>query len=165
MKIIKRMVLTAGFITFVLSASVAWAAAGQITIGTKAEQLITTTDEYGNKIKKRIPASKVVPGEIVYYTTWFENIGKQAADDINITDPIPKHTVYVPNSARGENTTIRFSVDGGKHWGKEGSLKVRGADGKMRPATARDYTHIRWQYNGSLQPKEKQAVGFQARLL
>jgi len=58
-----------------------------------------------------------------------------------------------------------FSVDGGRNYGKAGTLRVKRKDGKVYLAKPSDYTHIQWQHLGDLAPKTKQAVGFRARLL
>ena len=118
----------------------------------------------GKQTYRFVPATKVLPGEIVQYNTFYENISNKPAGGINIVNAIPKHTVYLPHSAQGKNTQSVFSVDGGKHYGKAGTLKVRGKDGKLHPAKPSDYTHIRWHYQGNLAPKTKQAVAFRVRL-
>jgi len=79
-------------------------------------------------------------------------------------NPIPKHLVYLPKSAQGSNTNIVFSIDGGKRYGKAETLKVKGSDGKWYPAKPSNYTHIKWQYRGSLAPKQRHTVAFRARL-
>jgi len=136
---------------------------GHLKVTSKAQKMVIV-NKAGKKSYNFIPAAKVLPGEIVQYNTFFENISNKPATGINIVNPIPKHTVYLPNSAQGKNTQSVFSVDGGKHYGKAGTLKVRGRDGKLHPAKPSDYTHIRWQYHGSLAPKAKQAVAFRVRL-
>ena len=136
---------------------------GHLKVTSKVQKMVIV-NKAGKKSYKFIPAAKVLPGEIVQYNTFFENISNKPATGINIVNPIPKHTVYLPNSAQGKNTQSVFSVDGGKHYGRAGTLKVRGNDGKLHPAKPSDYTHIRWQYHGSLAPKAKQAVAFRVRL-
>ncbi|HIP80797.1 MAG TPA: hypothetical protein EYH16_00090 [Leucothrix mucor] len=140
------------------------AAQGHLQVTSKVQKMVYV-NKGGKRVPTYIPAVKVLPGEILQYNTFFQNISGKAAANINIVNPIPKHTVYLPNSAQGHNTHIVFSVDGGKHYGKAGSLKVRARDGKIYPAKPSDYTHIRWQYNGSLPPKQRKAVGFKVRLL
>ncbi len=155
---------TASLLVLLLFSSQANAAQeGYLKVTSKAQKMVIV-NKAGKKSYKFIPATKVLPGEIVQYNTFFENISKKPATGINIVNPIPKHTVYLPNSATGKNTQSVFSVDGGKHYGKAGTLKVRGRDGKLHPAKPSDYTHIRWQYHGSLAPKAKQAVAFRVRL-
>lgn len=149
----------------ILASATAMAAKGHLNVDSKAEKVVSTVNEKGERTYKRVPASKVLPGEVVQYSTYFTNISKKPADNINITNPIPEHTVYLANTASGENFNIVYSVDGGKKWAKPEQLKVRGTDGKMKPAKPSDYTHIRWEYQGDLQPQEKKAVSFQVRLL
>ncbi len=136
---------------------------GHLKVTSKVQKMIIV-NKGGKKSYQFIPANKVLPGEIVQYNTFFENISNKPTANIKIVNPIPKHTIYLPNSAQGKNAQAVFSVDGGKHYGKAGTLKVRGKDGKIHPAKPIDYTHIRWQYQGSLAPREKQAVAFRVRL-
>ena len=136
---------------------------GHLKVTSKVQKMIIV-NKAGKKSYQFIPAIKVLPGEIVQYNTFFENISNKPAGNINIINPIPKHTVYLPHSAQGKNTNTVFSVDGGKHYGKAGTLKIRGKDGKIYPAKPSDYTHISWQYQGNLAPKAKQAVAFRVRL-
>ncbi|MEB8434203.1 hypothetical protein OO007_18345 [Cocleimonas sp. KMM 6892] len=137
---------------------------GHLKVTSKAQKMIVVNNN-GQKAYKFVPATKILPGELVQYNTYFQNIGNQPANNINIVNPIPKHTVYLPNSAQGKNTNIVFSVDGGKHYGKAGTLKVRDKTGKIVPARPSDYTHIQWRYNGNLAPNVQQAVAFRVRLL
>lgn len=164
-KTIFKKLLVVGITTLMLSSPhMAIAKEGHLKVTSKVQKMSVITKD-GKKSYKFLPATKVLPGELVQYNTFYENVGNQAADNINIVNPIPKHLVYLPNSAQGKNTNIMFSVDGGKNYGKAGSLKVRGSDGKLYPAKPSNYTHIKWQYLGSLAPKTKQAVAFRARLL
>lgn len=137
---------------------------GHLKVTSKVQK-IEIVNQNGKQSYKFVPASKVLPGETVQYNTFFENISNKPADNINIVNPIPKHLVYLPNSAQGKNSQVVFSVDGGKHYGKAGTLQVRGNDGKLYPAKPSDYTHIKWHYLGNLAPSTRQAVSFRARLL
>ncbi len=132
---------------------------------TSQVQKMVVVNKNGQKSIEFIPAKKILPGETVQYNTYFQNISNKPADNINIVNPIPKHTVYLPNTAHGNNTQVVFSVDGGRHYGTAGSLKVRDKNGRLRPAKPSDYTHIRWHYKGRLSPRERKAVGFRVRLL
>ena len=160
-----KLLLGAVFASLALLTSPAMAAQqGHLKVTSNVQKMVIV-NKNGKKAYEFKPAAKVLPGETVQYNTFFENISNQPADNINIVNPIPKHLVYLPNSAQGKNTQIVFSVDGGKHYGKAGTLNVRGSDGKLYPAKPSDYTHIQWQYLGNLAPKSRQAVGFRARLL
>ena len=150
--------------TLAIISSVAFGAEEQIKVWSKAETKITVEKD-GKKTEKKIPAVKVLPGKIVYYTTEFKNISKKSVDGINIINPIPKLTKYVSKSAYGENTAITFSIDGGKSWASPDKLKKKGKDGKMIVAQASDYTHIRWKHNGPLQSGKTGKATFQVTLL
>ena len=122
------------------------------------EQEVKTPD--GKVEKKRVPATKAIPGNEVIYTSVFRNNGKKPAGNISVANPIPANTTYVGGSASGENTDIAFSADGGRTWGPADKLTVTGADGRKRPAAAADITHIRWTYRGELAPGKQGAVAF-----
>ena len=136
---------------------------GHLKVTSKVQKMVIAHKD-GKVTYQFVPATKVLPGEVVQYNTFFQNISNKPTSDIKIVNPIPKHTVYLPHSAQGKNTQAVFSVDGGKNYGKAGTLKVRGMDGKWHLAKPSDYTHIQWQYNGRLAPKAQQAVAFRVRL-
>ena len=152
--------ISVGLVSGVASA----AQQGHIKLTSSVQKLIIV-NQNGKRTHKLIEAKKVLPGETVQYSTTMQNISRQSAGGIKVDNPIPAHTVYLQNSAYGKNMHITFSVDGGRQYGLPATLKVRGNDGKIYPAKASDYTNIRWEYKGSLAPKEIQQVGFKARLL
>lgn len=121
-------------------------------------------NEKGQKAKRLVPITKVVPGDEVVYTITYENKGKEPAERVVVTDPIPAEVTYVDGSAFGAGTEIEFSVDGGKSWGQPAALRVKQADGTERPASASDYTHIRWKLAAQVQPGQKGFVRFRAVL-
>lgn len=121
-------------------------------------------NEKGEKAKRLVPITKIVPGDEVVYTITYENKGREPAERVVVTDPIPAEVTYVDGSAFGPGTEIEFSVDGGKSWGQPATLKVKGADGKERAATAADYSHIRWKLAAPVQPGQKGFVRFRAVL-
>jgi uncharacterized repeat protein (TIGR01451 family) len=147
----------------VISTNVSAAPQGHLKVTSKVQKLVVT-NRNGKKVATYVPAAKVLPGETVQYNTFFQNIGNQAANNITIVNPIPKHTTYLPNTAQGQNTVVSFSVNGGKSYAPKGALKVRGRDGKVRAAKPSDYTHVKWQYRGNLAPKATKSVGFKVRL-
>ncbi len=139
-------------------------AAADIRLKAVAEVEISVVNDKGETELKRMPATKVIPGTEVIYTITVSNLGDQPADSVVVTDPIPENTTYVDRSAFGAGTKITFSVDGGKSYDLAGKLKVKDAAGKLRAATASDYTHIRWVLNFTLKPKDVAPVWFKARL-
>ena len=81
-----------------------------------------------------------------------------------ITIPVAEHTRYRSGSARGGDTDITFSADGGKHYAAPGELTVKLKDGRKRPATASDYTHIKWKFKAPVAPGASGAVSYRAVL-
>jgi uncharacterized repeat protein (TIGR01451 family) len=117
-------------------------------------------DKDGKKALQRTPVQKAVPASEVIYTTTFQNIIDKAVGNIVINNPIPNDSEYKAGSAFGRDCEILFSADGGKIFAKAENLKVKGADGKERAALPREYTHIRWTYQGQLMAGKSGDVGF-----
>lgn len=103
-----------------------------------------TKDAKGNVIKKLEPLERAVPGEEVVHVLTYKNDGKEVATNLVLNNPVPKELAYVAGSAKGNNTAVVFSVDGGKKFGALEVLTIKNADGTERPATGSDVTNIRW---------------------
>ena len=137
---------------------------GAIEIRTSADVEIIETDASGETVTRLEPASKVVPGDIVIYTVSFSNTGSEPAENVVITNPVPRHMEYVDGTAFGPGADISFSIDGGQSWGTPEELVVTSADGTQRPAQASDYTDIRWILRNELQPGAQGFARFRTRL-
>ena len=139
---------------------------GTIELKSVAEVEMTETNAKGAKEVKRVDAakSKVVPGDVVIYTTTYTNIGKDAAEKVVITNPVPEHMNYVDKSAGGEGVKIDFSVDNGKSYAAPDGLTITDAQGKKRKAGPADFTTIRWTLVKPLQPGGTGSVFFRAKL-
>ena len=64
-----------------------------------APDLITTF----SKTVRDVNGGSVVVGDVLEYTLSFTNTGQDGATNVVLTDPIPAHTVYVPNSLQVVN--------------------------------------------------------------
>ena len=164
MKIVKQIIHVSALAATLAMAGASYAAA-PVEVTSKVQELVEVVNEQGQTQYKAVGTAEIVPGDRVLYTTTFKNNGDKASDNIVITNPIPKNTRYLGGTAKGENCVITYSVDNGKSWGSEASLKVALKDGTARDAQASDYTNIRWEYRRSLQPTEAKAVSFQTQLL
>ena len=91
------------------------------------------------------PADRLVPGDQVVYTLEIRNTSTMSRPPPSVDYPVPEHVRYVADSAVGAGAEVTFSVDGGHTYARPENLFVTGADGRKRPATVDDYTHIRWQ--------------------
>ncbi|MGB5622268.1 MAG: hypothetical protein WBN65_07225 [Gammaproteobacteria bacterium] len=110
----------------------------------RAQQWELVKDASGQEQRQLVEAARVLPGEEVLFTVTYTNVGAQPAGDVTITNPIPDHMNYLDGSATGDGASITFSVDGGRSFEEPRNLVVTDAEGVQRPATANDYTHIRW---------------------
>ena len=162
MKIFFNFAMAITLITVAQTSSVFADEAG-IEIKMVAEQEIETTTDDGKKIIKRIEPKLVIPGNDITYVTTYHNKGKDTAQEVAITNPVPEHMTYLDGTAEGTNTAITYSVDGGKQYATAEKLSVTSEDGKSRPATAKDYTHIRWLLD-TLPPGANGKVSFKAKL-
>lgn len=155
------------FLVCTLVSMSAWAAApGSIELQAVAQVQKTTVDKDGTKHTQLVPAQRVVPGEEIVYTLNYHNISSKPVDNVVMNDPVPEHMTYVGGSATGENTTIAYSIDGGKTWGGDlEQLVVKNADGTTRAATDKDCTDVRWTVNRPVAAGAKGSVSFRAVLL
>lgn len=141
------------------------ARAQAVEVVQKAEREVEVLEK-GVKVKKVAPVERIVPGDEVVYTLTYTNKTGKPTTDVAITNPVPKHTRYKDGSAAGDNAVITFSVDDGKTFATPEKLVVTIKDksGKdiQRPATAQDYTHIRWVIKQQLAPGQSGSVRFRA---
>jgi uncharacterized repeat protein (TIGR01451 family) len=134
-----------------------------IAVRAIAEVELRTT-EHGREITKLAPADRLVSGDWVIYTLEVRNTASTAVHTPTVTYPVPQHMSYVAESAVGPGTEISYSVDGGRSFDAPENLKVRDPDGQARPASAADYTHIRWELKNALKGNSVAFVRFRARV-
>jgi uncharacterized repeat protein (TIGR01451 family) len=155
-------------LSLLFAGSITRAQAQGVELVTKAEKEVEV-EELGAKVKKLVPPQKMVPGDDVLYTVTYTNKTTTPAEKVLITNAVPPHTRYKEGSAAGEGADITFSVDGGKTFAAPGKLTVsiKDKDGKavVRPATAPDYTHIRWSLRDNVAPGRTGTVTFRVVIL
>lgn len=147
----------------IISFSAAAMAEGTVDVRTVVQKEEVTVNEDGETVRKLVDADVVVPGETVFYTITFRNVGTEPADNVVITNPIADSLVYIDGSAFGPGTDIQFSVDGGQTFARVDELTVV-EDGVERKATTRDYTHVRWVMNNDLEAGAQAVARFAAVL-
>jgi len=155
---------TALALLLALAVSTAGFAASPVTLTTEGLVEVETLNAKGEKEITRVPAAKLIPGTTVIFVNTAVNNGSAATDNVAVNNPIPEHTTYVDGSANGAGVVISFSVDGGKSYDQPEKLTIKGADGKPRPASGVDYTHIRWQLKQPLPPQGAVAVEYRAKV-
>jgi uncharacterized repeat protein (TIGR01451 family) len=146
----------------VFDAQVLAADARCISLHSKAEIEQEVVNEKGEKVMKRVDASKVVPGTEVIWTVTAENTCKQASENVTINNPVPAHMALVADSAAGPDSDITYSLDG-KAFAKPDQLTIN-ENGAARRARAAEYKHIRWVFKNPLAAGAKTAASFRAVL-
>lgn len=144
--------------------SVLAATPAHLKLQTVGLQEKVTVAKDGTKHTDIVPADHVLPGVEVIWNINYEVIGNESITDAVISDPVPQNMVYVQGSASGDKADITFSVDGGKTWDVPEKLQVKNADGSLRDALPKDYTHVRWILKDTLAPGAKGTVTFHAIL-
>jgi uncharacterized repeat protein (TIGR01451 family) len=120
--------------------------------------------ERGRDTNKLVPAERVVSGDAVIYTLEVHNTAAATVPPPTVTYPVPEHMIYTADSAVGPVIQITFSVDGGLTFDVPENLKIDHPGSEARPATAADYTHIRWQLKNALKGNSVAFVRFRARV-
>ncbi len=146
-----------------ISLSAAAMADGSLDVRTIVQKEEVTVNDAGETERKMVPAELVIPGESVFYTITFKNVGEESADNVVITNPIAENLTYIEGSAFGPGTDIQFSADGGATFAAAAELTVTN-NGQQRAATVDDYTHVRWVMKNNLEPGAQGTARFAAVL-
>lgn len=126
---------------------------------------LETRNEQGGIVRYTLtPADHVVSGDRVVYTVEIHNGTAHPIESAVAISPIPERMSYLADSAAGPGCDIDFSVDGGVSFGKPQALTIKLPAGQTRPATAADYTHIRWKMKFALQGGSTAYARFRAIL-
>ena len=86
------------------------------------------------------PVERVTSGDRLVFVMHYRNAGARAVANYVVTNPLPAGVRLDGRAARD----IQVSADGGQSWGKPGALLARGADGRLRPVSLDEVTHVRW---------------------
>jgi uncharacterized repeat protein (TIGR01451 family) len=123
----------------------------------------------GEKPEPKLQAAeRVVPGDVLIYTVQVRNVGQYSVESAEVIQPLPRHTMYVADSAVGPGVDVDYSIDGGRSFDKPENLKSphtsSAAAARSARATAADYTHIRWRLHNRLNPNAIAFVRFRAQV-
>jgi uncharacterized repeat protein (TIGR01451 family) len=147
-------------------------AAQHITLHMTAAKRIASADANGH-LKVTWQAiegqSSIAPGDVVRYTILAHNPLDHAIRSFVITQPVPKGTEYIPQSAASDpdsNAQITASIDSGATFSDKPTIEVTGSDGTLRrePAPASQYTHLRWTLGSSLAASSSVTVSCEVRV-
>lgn len=150
------------FALFLPSHGIAADAAVEVDVRATAEVREQVAAQDGTVQWRFRPAGQLNQGEEVFFTLSVRNGSPVVAPDVTVTWPVPANTIYVPHSASGPAAQVDYSVDGGRTFGRGAQLRVADGTGGMRPATERDYTHVRWRLRYPLAPSAVALLRFRA---
>ncbi len=136
---------------------------GSLDVHTVVQKEEVVVNENGESENRLVAVESVVPGERVFYTITFTNVGDEPADHVVITNPIATELTYVEGSAFGPGMDVQFSVDGGATFAVAAELTVT-ENGETRAAGPEDFTHIRWVMQGELNTGSQGTARFAAVL-
>jgi uncharacterized repeat protein (TIGR01451 family) len=130
----------------------------KVELNLRAEQQVIQKNAKGETVKSWAASSdkvKVKSGDVLRFTVTGKNQGNKAAEKFAITQPVPRGTVFVLNSAQASTAAaVTYSLDQGKSFTANPMVKVTLPDGRVeeKPAPAEAYTNIRWNVGAALAP-------------
>jgi uncharacterized repeat protein (TIGR01451 family) len=130
-------------------ATTAPTAAKRVVLTYKAEKKVMETVDKKQKVTYQATGKSVKPGDILRYTVTAKN-SDRPVKNLTLTQPIPKGTRYIKNSATPlADAELLFSIDGGKTYSSKPTI-----DKKEAPAAA--YTNVRWKFASKSTPANAQ---------
>jgi uncharacterized repeat protein (TIGR01451 family) len=112
--------------------------------------------------------ASVKPKDVLRYTISGENYSDRAVKNLTLNQPIPKGMQLVLKSATATNNAkITYSIDGGRSFSENPTIKVTLPKGKVeiKPAPATAYTHIHLNFNQPIPAKTKVQGTYQVQVL
>lgn len=111
-----------------------------------------------------LPADSARPSDVIEYRITYRNGGNDPVRNIFITDPIPRGTSYIVETATAPTGgAVAFSIDGGKSYQSWPIMIVRkdeeGKEVKVE-ATPEMVTHIRWIITDTFEPENIVTVSY-----
>jgi len=135
------------------------------------KQVISQDKESKQKVSWQALKGEAVvkPGDMLRYTVSGENFSNQPVKNLALNQTIPQGMVFVLKSATANATTgtkIAYSIDGGRNYVENPTVKVTLPNGKVeeRPAPATAYTNIRWNFNNAIAAKTTVKASYQAQV-
>ncbi|RME85998.1 MAG: DUF11 domain-containing protein [Zetaproteobacteria bacterium] len=153
----------AGMLAAIVAAAGVALAAQPIEVRIEAFKEVVIEKD-GKTERRWAPPKSVVPGDVIVYRVRFANKGDKPAEDVVVTDPLPKGVVYIPGSATHPEAELLVSADG-KRFAPEGKLFVRDEKtGKKRPARPEEIRALRWKLKKPLAPGAEGRFVFKAKV-
>lgn len=143
------------------------APAPQVTVTVDVSRETVRTNVDGSRQIIEEPVTNVTPGDVLVYRLTARNVGKAAAHNTRLQDPIPAGTVLMPASISHEGARVMASIDDGATYSVFPiQIQATAADGTVTqiPAPSSSYTHLRWQLDSIIEPGSEKSVSFKVRV-
>ncbi|PID60771.1 MAG: hypothetical protein CSB44_09505 [Gammaproteobacteria bacterium] len=133
-------------IALLVAASSAMTCAFASDVTGEVKAFIVNTDAAGKE--KMVEASTTDPGDTMEFRIVFTNNGETSVGGVQVVDPIPENTFFVPDSPLASvDATFEVSIDGGETFELEPVMRIETqSDGTQKEVVIppRQYTHVRW---------------------
>ncbi len=117
----------------------------------------THSDANGRESRMLSVPGQIARGDRLVFILRYRNAGRAPVGGYAVTNPVPSTLRIDP-----DQNAMLVSVDGGRTWGRLGTLLLPTPLGGMRRATAEDITHIRWPLFGAVAPGSGGQVSYRA---
>ena len=132
-------------------------AAKRVVLTLKADKKVVAMVGNKQKVSYQPISGKVKQQEIIRYTVVAQS-NSQPVKNLALTQPIPKGTMYVKNSASTlASSELLFSIDGGK------TYTAKPIIGKKEAPTS-SYTNLRWKFNKLMAANTKLNASYEVQV-
>jgi uncharacterized repeat protein (TIGR01451 family) len=115
-------------------------------VALSAQVFVEQRHEDANGARRLVltPVRRVTSGDRLVFVLRYRNAGTRPIANYVVTNALPAGVRLDGRLDASAARGIEVSADGGLHWGKPGALFARNSDGRLRPATLEQVTHVRW---------------------
>ena len=128
--------------------------------------LVGSVERNGEKVS--LEEAKVVkPDEVLHWTIASKNEGNGEAKDYKAVGKISQGSVYIPGSAKAEDSAVvKFSIDGGNEFSEKPLIKEKQADGSVKqvPAPVEMFTNVRFEWSNPINSNEERLASYDVRV-
>lgn len=134
------------FLCLMLFLSIAGLAFANGPVTGEIQAFIVSVDDNGHEVIKE--ALETEPGHVMEFQIVFTNNGVDDVKGIQVVDPIPQNTRFVPDSHKTDvAAAFEVSIDGGESFELEPVVRIETQpDGSQKEVVVppEQYTHVRW---------------------
>ncbi|MEM9670529.1 MAG: hypothetical protein AAF950_16535 [Pseudomonadota bacterium] len=137
--------------------------AREFTATQSIEKVVTVSQPNGAVALDYQSASRVAPGDTLFYHIDYSNDSADPAEDVELVMVVPAEVSYLENTANsgGIDARLVFSADNGETFSPRRRLKTI-KNGVSQTASAGDITHIKWTFKEAIAPGADGKVSFRA---